>query len=242
MVLLDDDFASIRAAVEEGRRVYDNLLKALAFALPANLGQGLVMLVAVLCFPFREGHPLLPILPVQILWINLVVAVTLALPLAFEAPEPEIMARPPRRPGAPLLGAFIVGRTVLVAVLMAAAAVGLFLYEYTTTEVLDPNHALRKAQTLAVTGLVLIQACYLLNCRSLTAGFWKMGLFSNPSIYAGLALLLGLQIAMVHVPLFQRLFHTAPLAPRDWLLAAAVGIVVLPVIALEKAWRRRRAS
>ena len=242
MVLMDDDFASIRAAVEEGRRVYDNLVKALVFALPTNLGQALVLLVAVLFFPFRDGQPLLPILPVQILWINLVVTVTLALPLAFEAPEPDIMARPPRRPGQPLLGAFVLGRTVLVAVLMAAGSLGLFLYEYRSAQGADPDLALRKAQTLAVTGLALIQAFYLLNCRSLKDGFWKMGLFTNPGIYGGMALLAGLQIALVHVPLLQRLFHTAPLGPKDWLAALTVGLTVLPVISLEKAWRRRQAA
>ncbi|MDP1832665.1 MAG: HAD-IC family P-type ATPase [Geothrix sp.] len=242
MVLMDDDFASIRAAVEEGRRVYDNLVKALAFALPTNLGQALVLLVAVLFFPFQDGQPLLPILPVQILWINLVVTVTLALPLAFEAPEPDIMARPPRRPGQPLLGAFVLGRTVLVAVLMAAGSLGLFLYEYRSAQGADPDLALRKAQTLAVTGLALIQAFYLLNCRSLKDGFWRMGLFTNPGIYGGMALLAGLQIALVHVPVLQRLFHTAPLGPRDWLAALTVGLAILPVISLEKAWRRRQAA
>ena len=98
MVLADDDFATLRAAIEEGRRVYDNLVKALSFVLPTSLGQALIIAVAVLAFPLQDGRPLLPVEPVQILWINLIVAVALALPLALEAAEPDLMDRPPRRP------------------------------------------------------------------------------------------------------------------------------------------------
>ena len=130
MVLADDNFASISAAVEEGRRVYDNLAKSLAFVLPTSLGQAMIVLFTVLFFPVIDGHLLMPIQPVQILWVNLVVAVALALPLAFEAQEPGLMERPPRPPNEPLLGPFLVLRTVLVAALMTAGAVGMFLYEY----------------------------------------------------------------------------------------------------------------
>lgn len=242
MVLLDDDFASIRSAVAEGRRVYDNLVKALAFALPTNLGQAMVLLVAVLFFPFRDGLPLLPILPVQILWINLVVTVTLALPIAFEAPEPNLMDRPPRRPGEPLFGRFVVGRTILVASLFAAGTLGLFLWEVNQTERLTPELTMRKAQTLAVTTLALMQAFYLLNCRSLKDGFWKMGLFTNPLVYGGILLLVLLQVALVHVPFLQALFHTTALDLGEWAKAVGVSLLVLPIVSLEKAWRRRRSQ
>jgi len=242
MVLLDDDFASIRSAVAEGRRVYDNLVKALAFALPTNLGQALVLLAAVLFFPFLDGVPLLPILPVQILWINLVVTVTLALPIAFEAPEPSLMERPPRRPGEPLLGRFIVGRTLFAGTLFAAGTLGLFLWEVNQTRGLDPELALRKAQTLAVTTLALMQAFYLLNCRSLKEGFWKMGLFTNPLVYGGILALVLLQVALVHVAPLQELFHTTALDAGEWLKALGVGLLVLPLVSLEKAWRRRLAQ
>ncbi len=241
MVLLDDDFASIRSAVAEGRRVYDNLVKALAFALPTNLGQAMVLLVAVLFFPFRDGLPLLPILPVQILWINLVVTVTLALPIAFEAAEPNLMERPPRRPGEPLFGRFVAYRTLLAGSLFAAGTLGLFLWEVNQVSGLDPDFALRKAQTLAVTTLALMQAFYLLNCRSLKDGFWKMGLFTNPLVYGGILLLVLLQVALVHVPFLQALFHTTALDTGEWFKAVGVSLLVLPIISLEKAWRRRRA-
>lgn len=239
MVLLDDDFASIRSAVAEGRRVYDNLVKALVFALPTNLGQAMVLLVAVLFFPIKDGIPLLPILPVQILWINLVVTVTLALPLAFEAPEPALMERPPRRPGEPLFGRFVAGRTILAGTLFAAGTLGLFLWEVNQVYGLDPDLALRKAQTLAVTTLALMQAFYLLNCRSLKDGFWKMGLFTNPMVYGGMLLLFLLQVALVHFPPLQALFHTTALDGGEWVKAIAVSLLVLPTVSLEKAWRSR---
>jgi len=242
MVLLDDDFASIRSAVAEGRRVYDNLIKALAFALPTNLGQAMVLLVAVIFFPFRDGVPLLPILPVQILWINLVVTVTLALPIAFEAPEPNLMERPPRRPGEPLFSRFVAYRTLLAGSLFAAGTLGLFLWEVNQTNGLNPDLAMRKAQTLAVTTLALMQAFYLLNCRSLKDGFWKMGLFTNPLVYGGILLLFVLQVALVHVPYLQALFHTTALDTGEWLKALGVSLLVLPIVSLEKAWRRRRSQ
>jgi len=242
MVLLDDDFASIRSAVAEGRRVYDNLVKALAFALPTNLGQAMVLLVAVLFFPFRDGLPLLPILPVQILWINLVVTVTLALPIAFEAPEPNLMERPPRRLGEPLFGGFVAGRTLLAGSCFAAGTLGLFLWEVNQVKGLDPDLALRKAQTLAVTTLALMQAFYLLNCRSLKDGFWKMGLFSNPMVYGGILLLLLLQVALVHMPALQALSHTTALDGGEWTKAVGVSLLVLPIVSLEKAWRRSRSQ
>ena len=115
MVLADDNFATLRAAIEEGRRVYDNLVKALSFVLPTSLGQALIIAVAVLAFPLRGGEPLLPVEPVQILWINLIVAVALALPLALEAAEPDLMERPPRDPSDSLLDRPLLVRTLVVA-------------------------------------------------------------------------------------------------------------------------------
>ncbi|HYG67386.1 MAG TPA: HAD-IC family P-type ATPase, partial [Anaeromyxobacteraceae bacterium] len=134
VVLADDNFATISAAVEEGRRIYDNLAKSLAFVLPTNLGLGLILIAGVLFFPVRELdgvlRPLMPMLPTQLLWVNLVASVALTLPLAFEVKERDVMLRPPRNPRAPVLGRFLVVRTVVTAVLMAAGAVGLFLWEY----------------------------------------------------------------------------------------------------------------
>ncbi len=241
LVLLDDNFATIAAAVEEGRRIWDNLVKSLAFVLPTNIGEALLILVAVAFFPVVDGNALLPVLPVQILWINLVATVALALPLAFEAKEPDVMSRPPRRPGTPLLGGFVAFRTVLVAVLMAAAGIGLFLHEYRRDLALghEPALALREAQTMVVTTVVLFQVFYLFNCRSLRDSVFRIGLFSNPAVWLGIGGLLLLQAAFVYAPFFHALFGSAPLDVTEILKSAAAAAVVLPVVSLEKALRKR---
>lgn len=244
LVLLDDNFATIAAAVEEGRRIWDNLVKSLAFVLPTNIGEALLILAAVAFFPVVDGNALLPVLPVQILWINLVATVALALPLAFEAKEPDVMERPPRRPGTPLLGGFVAFRTVLVAVLMAAAGIALFLHEYRRDLALgdEPGLALREAQTMVVTTVVLFQLFYLFSCRSLTSSVFRIGLFSNPAVWIGIAGLLLLQAGFVFLPLFHALFGSAPLDAAELLKSAVAAAVVLPVVSAEKAFRRRSAG
>jgi len=248
MVLADDNFASISAAVEEGRRVYDNLAKSLAFVLPTSLGQAMIVLFTVVFFPVMEGHLLMPIQPVQILWVNLVVAVALALPLAFEAQEPGLMERPPRPPNEPLLGPFLVLRTLLGGALMTAGAVGMFLHEYNADLRAGVPVALAtaQAQTVTVTTIILFQALYLLNCRSLTQSIWRIGLFSNGWVYAGIGVTLALQLAFVHLAPLNRLFHTEPLDATDWALCCAVALAGFLVISMEKRiWsliRARRAA
>ncbi|MDP8949355.1 MAG: HAD-IC family P-type ATPase, partial [Actinomycetota bacterium] len=239
IVLTDDNFASITAAVEEGRRVYDNLIKALAFVLPTNIGLAVIMTVAVAFFPIVDGAPLLPMLPTQILWINLVAAVALALPLASEVMEPEVMRRPPRDPRAPVLSRFVIFRTAFVAPLMAAGALGLFLYEFGTETARGAvfETALSEAQTTAVTTVILFQIFYLFNCRSLRHSVRKIGLWSNPWIYAGIGTLLLLQLGFVYLPFMNALFGTAPLSWESLLRSLLVAVVVLPIISAEK-WIR----
>jgi calcium-translocating P-type ATPase len=242
VVLTDDNFASIRAAVEEGRRVYDNLIKSLAFVLPTNLGLALILLAAVIFFPTINGVPILPMEPVQILWINLVATVALALPLVMEAMEPNVMRRPPRKPDAPVFSAFVILRTVIVGVLMAAGGIGLFLYEYHVEKPLVGHElALAEAQTMAVTTVILFQIFYLLNCRSLRDSIVKIGLFSNPSIFAGILALLAMQLAFIYVPFMNALFGSAGLNADAWMKSVLVAAIVLPVISAEK-WLRRRTE
>ncbi|MDO8862314.1 HAD-IC family P-type ATPase [Haliea sp. E1-2-M8] len=245
MVLADDNFASISAAVEEGRRVYDNLAKSLAFVLPTSLGQALIILVAVLFFPVTDGHLLMPIEPVQILWVNLVVAIALALPLAFEAREPGLMDRAPRPPNEPLLSPFLVFRTVLVGVLMTLGAIALFLREYHADLLAGvPTELARaEAQTLAVTTIILFQMLYLLNCRSLTQPLWRIGPFSNSWVYVGIGSTLGLQFAFVYLEPLNRLFHSSPMDGVDWFQSGAVALAGFIIISLEKwYWRRKQAN
>jgi len=249
IVLADDNFASIAAAVEEGRRFYDNLIKSLAFVLPTNLGLALILIWAVAFFPFDAVAPgagqaarelLLPMGPAQLLWVNLVAAVALALPLAFEAKEPDVMNRPPRDPKAPVLSGFVLMRTAIVAVLMSAGAVGLFLYHHGAAA--GGPDALARAQTLAVTTVVMFQVFYLINCRSLNGSVFRIGVFSNKYVFVGIAAILALQAVFIYAPFMNTIFSSAPLGLDEILASVAVGAAILPLIGLEKWWRSRRAA
>ncbi len=167
MVLTDDDFATIEAAVEEGRGVFDNLTKFIVWTLPTNMGEGLVILVAILL------GAALPILPVQILWINMTTAVALGLMLAFEPKEPGIMTRAPRDPHQPLLTVALVVRILLVSALLVGGSWWLFEWE------LANGASLAESRTAAVNLFVVVEAFYLFSCRSLTGPAWRIGLFSN---------------------------------------------------------------
>ncbi len=239
MVLTDDNFSSIVAAVEEGRRVFDNLVKSFMFVLPTNIGEALVIMAAVMFFPIIAGQPVMPILPVQILWLNLVATIALALPLAFEAKESNLMKRPPRQPSKPILDLTVIVRTVYVAVLMAAGALGLFLHEYNvfTAGGMGEQEAMAQAQTAAVTSIVFFQVFYLLTCRSLKGTMFSVGVFSNPKVFIGIAGIILLQLGFVYLPFMQSLFNSADMGVVSWLRAILSGAVVLPVVAIEK-WLR----
>jgi Ca2+-transporting ATPase len=243
IVLTDDNFASIVAAVEEGRRVYDNLIKSLAFVLPTNLGLAIILIYAVAFFPFEASglRLLLPMSPVQLLWINLVAAVSLALPLAFEVNEPDIMLRPPRSSQEPVFTRFVIFRTLIVAFLMAAGAIGLFQVQYSRELAAGAaaNRALAEAQTVAVSTVIMFQIFYLFNCRSLKGSIFKIGLFSNRIIFVGVAAVLVLQCMFIFTPFANSIFGSTPLALGDIGLATLVGASILPVISVEKWWRNR---
>ncbi|QSQ22915.1 HAD-IC family P-type ATPase [Pyxidicoccus parkwayensis] len=247
IVLTDDNFASIAAAVEEGRRVYDNLIKSLAFVLPTNLGLALILMFGVAFFPIHDidGHrvPLMAMLPTQLLWINLVATVSLALPLAFEAKESDLMRRAPRDPDAPVLSHFVVMRTGLVALLMAAGAIILFLWEYwSAVEHLGHPVALAEAQTMAVNTVISFQIFYMLMCRTLTGSLRKVGFFSNRTLFVGVGVLVLLQLAFMYVPFMRRVFGSAPLTLEAIGLSVLVGAVVLPVVGFEKWMLQRRGT
>ena len=241
MILADDNFESIESAVEEGRRVFDNLLKSIIFLLPTSIGLGLVILVAVLFFPSEAGVLLIPMQPVQVLWINLITAVALSLPLAFEAMEPDVMSRPPRKPNKPLLSSLIIFRMVLVSIIMAGGTIGLFLWEYNIELSRGTVHslAISEAQTMAVTAMVLFQVFYLIDCRSIKFSIIKIGLFSNPLIYVGIGAVLILQTAFVYLPFMNRWFKSSPLKADAWIISVLVAFSILIVISVEK-WIRQK--
>lgn len=218
IVLRDDNFATIEAAVEEGRRVYDNLVKSIAFILPTSAGQAMLVLGAI-----AVGLSL-PLLPVQVLWINLITAVGLALPLAVEAREPGLMERPPRPPGSPILSRFVIERLVLVAVLMTAAGIVVFEVE----KALGAD--LAEARTSVATTIMFIQAGYLFACRTLRASPWEVGFFTNPWIHVGIGSVIALQAAYVYLPVMNTMFDTAPIGAREWLMALVPAFITLVLV------------
>ena len=227
MVLTDDNFASIEAAVEEGRCVFDNLTKFIVWTLPTNMGEGLVLLTAI------AVGAVLPILPVQILWINMTTSVALGLMLAFEPKEPGIMQRPPRKPDQPILTGVLIERLFLVSLLMVAGAYWLFLWE------LDRTGSLEAARTATVNLFVMAELFYLFNCRSLEYGMSYVGIFSNPWIWRGVTAMLLLQLVFTYGPVMNRLFHTMPIDGQAWLVILAFSFPIYLIIGGEK-WLRRR--
>ncbi|PWV64656.1 HAD-IC family P-type ATPase [Plasticicumulans acidivorans] len=231
VVLADDNFATIARAVEEGRTIYDNLKKAIVFSLPTNGAQACVILAAIL---FGVS---LPITPVQILWVNMVVAVALSLALAFEPAEADVMSRPPRRRDAALIDGFLAWRVALVSVVQTIGCLLLYLNE--TAAGVAPE----AARTLAVNSLVVGQIFYLFNSRYTIApsSGWA-GLTGNRVALLGVGTLLLLQLAFTYAPPMQALLGTAALGLREWLMAIGVGFSVYVVVELEKWTLRRRLA
>ena len=229
MVLADDNFATIAAAVKEGRTVYDNLKKAILFLLPTN-GAEALMILATVAFAFE----FLPITPVQILWVNMVTAVTLALTLAFEPSEPGVMERPPRDPDEPILSGYLVWRIAFVSVLIAVAALQLFLWE------LEQGASPGVAQTIAVNTLVAGQVFYLFNSRFI----WRSSLsirrlISNRYALLAAGALLVIQLGFTYLPFMNTWFGSEPITLTDWGILSLVGLTVFLLVEAEKAVMRR---
>ncbi len=222
MVLTDDNFASIRAAVEEGRNVFDNLTKIITWALPSNLGQGLVILAAALV------GATLPILPLQVLWINMTTGGVLGLFLALEAKERDLMTRPPRAPNAPILTGRMLAQVVLVGLLILVAAFGLFKWE------LARGAGLEAARTVVLNTVAMIQAFYLINCRSLRQSIWSLGLFRNGWLWLGIVGVLLLQAGLTYVPLFNAIFQTAPIGWDEWLRIVGASLTGVLLVEFQK--------
>lgn len=226
IVLTDDNFATIEAAVEEGRNVFDNLTKFIVWTLPTNMGEGLVILVAILI------GGTLPILPTQILWINMTTAIALGLMLAFEPGEPGLMSRPPRNPALPLLTWALTLRVLLVSALLVGGTWWIFEWE------LAGGASLPEARTSAVNLFVTVELFYLFSCRSLTRPAWRMGPFSNPWVVVGVLVQAVGQIAITYSPVMNGLFHTAPISPEAWLRIFGLALLASMVVAVDKRFRR----
>ncbi|MBB5347428.1 cation-transporting P-type ATPase [Desulfoprunum benzoelyticum] len=229
IVLSDDNFATIERAVQEGRTIYDNLRKAVVFILPTNGAEGLVVLVAVV-FGLE-----LPLTPVQILWVNMVTAVTLALALAFEPSEPGLMSRPPRKTDAPILDALFLWRIAFVSTMIGLATIAVFIVQRRL------GMDLPAARTLAVNTLVFGQLFYLFNSRFLhesSLGFSR--LFANRVAWLMAGVLTMLQMVFVYAPFMHSWFGSASQSLRYWPVPLGIGLSVFLAVEAEKALLSRR--
>lgn len=231
IVLADDNFATIERAIEEGRRIYGNIRKSVLFLLPTNGAQSLVILVAVLL-----GFAL-PLAPVQILWVNLVTSVTLALALVFEPAEPGLMERPPRSPTAQLIGARELALVAFASVLVAAATFAVFSIERAV------GAGTAYSQTAAVATLVLGQLMYLFSCRNLHGSAFAKGMFaSNPMVWKMSGLLLALQLLFTYLPFMQDWFAVTAISARTWGISLLAALIVFGLVELFKLWWTRPAD
>jgi len=223
MVIADDNFASIARAVEQGRTVYDNLKKAIVFLLPINGAEAMCIMAAVIV------GVTLPVTPLQILWINMVSSVALAMALAFEATEPDVMQRPPRRANEAILSGFLLWRIALVSTLIAAGVFGFFQWS------LAQGATLEEARTYAVNALVAMEVFYLFSVRFLRTPSFKLNqIFSSRATLIAVVIVAVLQLGFTYLPFMNQLFETRPVNILRGIEIIGLGIALFVVLELEK--------
>ena len=227
MILADDNFATIAAVVKEGRRVYDNLIKTILFIMPTCLAQGLLIIIAILM-----GN-LLPLTPVQILWMNMATSATLSFGLAFEAAEANVMRRPPRDVSASVMDGYAVWRMLFVGLLISVSA--FVLEAWLQTRGYEPEFI----RTVLLQTLVTAQWVYMLNCRSTNSFSLDSGMLKNRGIWLVSGVLVVLQALIIYLPLMNTLFGTRPLPFKYWVIAFIVGAAIFIIVELEKQLTRR---
>jgi len=230
MILTDDNFASIEAAVEEGRCVFDNLKKFFVWTLPTNLGEAIAIIAAIF------GGMVLPIAPVQLLWINMTTALCLGMMLAFESKEPDLMQRPPGDPKIPIMTGYLIARTIWVGSLLALGVFGIFFYE------INNGVSIEAARTAAVGVLVIGELFYLFNCRSLSRSMFALGVFSNRWLISGVFIMIGLQMLFTYSPVMNRFFQSAPISLDAWEGIFLIALLIYIIVEIEKFFLRRMAK
>lgn len=228
LVLLDDNFASIVAAVGEGRTVYDNIKKVVSWTLPTNAGEAATIVMALL------AGLTLPMTAAQILWINLITAATLGLALAFEPAADNVMRRPPRPPGEPLLTADLAWHIIVVSALIMAGVYGMFTFA------LERGHSIEVARTIAVNTLVAMEIFHLFFIRNFHARrlTWKM-VRGAPAVWASVLTATAAQFAFTYWPPFQQVFSSAPVPLLEGVLVVLTGVALFVVVEAEKRLRLR---
>jgi magnesium-transporting ATPase (P-type) len=226
LVLADDNFASIAAAVREGRTVYDNIKKVISWTLPTNIGEAMTIVAALL------ASMVLPITAVQILWVNLITGITLGLALAFEPTEPGTMSRPPRPRHEPLLGGDLVWHIILVSGLFLAGVFGMFFYA------IDRGYEPALAQTIAMNTLVVMEIFHLFFIRNIygTSLTWT-AVRGTPIVWMTVTIIVVAQFAITYLPPLQTVFGTRPVPIVDGFIIVSVGAVFFALVEMEKQMR-----
>ncbi|MCE4369644.1 HAD-IC family P-type ATPase [Xanthomonas hortorum] len=223
MVLADDNFASIAAAVYEGRAVYDNIRKVIAWTLPTNGGEALAIALALIA-----GWTL-PMTAPQILWINMVLTITLGLSLAFEPPESGVMQRPPRRRVAPLVSPFMLWRIVLVSILFSFGAFGIFAWAQAR------GHDIATARTMVVNMFYVMEIFYLFSVRYMHASSFSLrGLRGTPAVLWAVTAVVVAQLAFTYLPVMHTLFDSRPVPLFEGVVIVLAAAVLMPVLEIEK--------
>lgn len=228
MVLLDDNFATIVSAVEEGRAIYDNIRRFVKFSIAGNVGKVVVMLFA----PVVGIN--VALLPLQLLWLNLMTDGLLGLGLGVEPAEPNTMERPPRAPQENLFSGGLAQHVVWVGLVIGFAALGVGALYYDAT---DPSDT--RWQTMIFTALAFMQMGQALASRSTRSSLRSLGLRTNPVLLALVIVAAVLQLTMLYVPFFDQFFQITPLRLEELLICIGGGIGMLLLIEAEKAWFRR---
>jgi magnesium-transporting ATPase (P-type) len=226
LVLADDNFASIAAAVREGRTVYDNIKKVISWTLPTSAGEAMTIVVALLL------GMTLPITPVQILWVNLITAVTLGLALAFEPTEAHTMRRPPRPRNEPLLTSALAWHVVLVSILFLSGVFGIYAYA------VDRGYSLELSRTIALNTLVVMEIFHLFFIRNIygTSLTWA-AVRGTRVVWATVIAVTAAQFAITYLPPLQKIFATEAVPFFDGVIIVGVGIALFAIIETEKQLR-----
>jgi Ca2+-transporting ATPase len=231
MIITDDNFATIVAAVEEGRGIYDNIRKFIRYLLSCNLGEVLTMFLGTLV-----GLPL-PLLPIQILWVNLVTDGLPAMALGVDGTEPDIMRRSPRKPDESVFARGL-GRKILIRGTMIGIGT-LFVFVVG----LWYGVGLLAARTMAFTTLVFSQLFHVFDCKSERRGIFEVGIFSNPILVLAVMISVFMQLSVIYLPFLQNIFKTTVLLPWQWVIILAVAggpsVIIGAVRVFRMAVRRR---
>jgi calcium-translocating P-type ATPase len=227
IVLADDNFSTITAAVEEGRRVYDNLKKTILFILPTNGSESFLIIASILF------GTMIPLIPVQILWVNMVTSVTISLALAFEPAEPGVMKRPPRDTSEQFLSGYFLWRILFVSLLIGGLTLALSVW------MRNAGYSDMEVRTVTLQTIVLCQAFHLFNSRSIRQPVYAQNFFGNKAVFAVLGLMAVLQLSVTYLPFMNKVFGTVPLKLESWLAPVVLGAVVFIVVECEKFVMRR---